>query len=347
MATKLTAEQAKRLSNLGIKATTEEDARKKLLKVLSENDLVDMEGEDTDMLLDLAESVSDAPEDDDATMEEAKAEETEDNDDNEEEITVEEMKEFLVESGEYSKKQLKGLSDEDIQEAYEALIKGEEEVEEEVEEAPKPTKKTAAAPAKKEVPAPKAKPAPAPKAKVEEKAAPKAKAKVEEKAAPAKRGTKLNPRDNEEDRKIVLKALGKIFPEKEFIYAWISTAGVTIKFKGNNSNRACVLVENLTERSGVITCNLFFLPFGKKKEILDEAGIDYETSWNNVPFIKGCELTEAVELIEQFETELKGSVETIDKKLGANRAKMEENLKGEKAAAAKKTVPAPAKKKTK
>lgn len=337
MATKLTAEQVKRLSNLGIKATTEEDARKKLLKVLSDNDLVDMEGEDTDMLLDLAESVSDAPEDDDAT-EEAEVEETEND---EEEITVEEMKEFLVESGEYSKKQLKGLSDEDIQEAYEALINDDDEEEEapkeEVEEAPKPTKKPAAAPApaKKEVPAPKAKPAAAPKAK------------VEEKATPAKRGTKLNPRDNEEDRKIVLKALGKIFPEKEFIYAWISTAGVTIKFKGNNSNRACVLVENLTERGGVITCNLFFLPFGKKKEILDEAGVDYETSWNNVPFIKGCELTEAVELIEQFETELKGSVETIDKKLGANRAKMEENLKGDKAAAAKKTVPAPAKKKTK
>jgi hypothetical protein len=75
---------------------------------------------------------------------------------------------------------------------------------------------------------------------------------------------------------------------------------------------------------------LFFLTFGKKKELLDEAGVEYSNSWNNVPFVKSIDSEEAMELLEQFESELKDSVKTIDKKMGDNRAKMEEKLKSEK-----------------
>ena len=268
MATKLSAEQAKRAKALSIKASNEEDLREKLLEILEENDLPGMEEEDTDMLLDLAESLSDSNVDDNEEVEEKPA-----------------------------KKATKKVVEEDD--------------DEEDDEPKKPAKKAVKEEAK-----------PAKKVAKEEKPA---------KKAVSKRGTKLNPKVNEEDRDAILEIVGEMFPEKNYIYAWVSTAGVTIKYKGKNSNRAIILIENATRHEdGKITFNLFFLTFGKKKELLDEAGVEYSNSWNNVPFVKSIDSEEAMELLEQFESELKDSVKTIDKKMGDNRAKMEEKLKSEK-----------------
>ena len=56
MAKKMDAEMAKRLKALNINAKTEDAAREKLLGILEENGIEGMEDEDTDTLIDIAES---------------------------------------------------------------------------------------------------------------------------------------------------------------------------------------------------------------------------------------------------------------------------------------------------
>ena len=53
---KMNAEIAKRVKALGINAKTEDDAREKLLGILNENGIEGMEEEDTDTLIEIAES---------------------------------------------------------------------------------------------------------------------------------------------------------------------------------------------------------------------------------------------------------------------------------------------------
>src|SRR5574344_744261 len=101
MATKMNAETAKRVKTLNINAKDEEEAREKLLGILNDNGIEGMEEEDTDTLIEIAESFVeegvDAPEepeaddanddaDEDALAEEVEAEE-------EEEETAEETNE--------------------------------------------------------------------------------------------------------------------------------------------------------------------------------------------------------------------------------------------------------------
>jgi hypothetical protein len=141
-----------------------------------------------------------------------------------------------------------------------------------------------------------------------------------------KNSVKLDPKNNEEDRK-AFKPLHKLFPESEYVYNWISNSGVTIKYKGKNSNRSLILIENcVAQKDNSIKCNLYFLIFTKSKESLDKAGIEYEVCWSGAPFIKGTTLLEAIEIITGFMGEITATVQKIDKKLGENRNKMEENL---------------------
>ena len=119
----------------------------------------------------------------------------------------------------------------------------------------------------------------------------------------------------------------KLFPEDEFNYAWVASAGVTIKHKGTNSNRSMFLIENCSQMpDGSIKCNLYLLTFNKQLEVLDEAGIEYEKCWSGAPLIKGITLDEAIEIIKGLLDNILSSVKKIDKKLGENRKKMEENL---------------------
>lgn len=323
MATKMNVETAKRVKALNINAKNEEEARESLLAILNENGIEGMEEEDTDTLIEIAESfveegaaAPEAPEADDANDdadEDALAEEVEAEE--EEEETAEEtdegdqfdamdrtaLKNYIKEQG-LDIKVKKSWSDDVLRDEIRKATAedAEPEAEEEEETAP-------AAPAKK----------------------------AEKKVG--KRGTKIDPKNNEEDRK-VFDCLHELFPEDEYIYAWVSSAGVTIKHRGKNSQRAMVLIENCSRQPDEsIKCNLYLLTFNKQTEVLEQAGIEYEVCWSGAPFIKGTTLSAAVETIKTLMPYITATVQKIDKRLGENRAKMEESL-------AKKSAPASAKK---
>ena len=263
-------------------------------------------------------------EEDDEEQEEDDEEQEEEPEDEDENVSLEDMsreelKAYIKEKGlEISVK--KSWSDDDIRDAINALLEPEEEDDEEQEEEPAPKKASKAATAKKEV------------AKKEVKEAKKTAAKPAEKAA-TKKGTRLNPKNNEEDR-AAFDFLKKYFPESEYLYAWIA-AGLTIKYKGKNSNRSIIGVENCfvkgEGKKAVMTCNVYLLLFNGKDEILEKAEIEFEKCWSGAPMLKSVESSELIEIIETLLPDMERMVKTVDKKLGDNRKKMEDNLKKEKA----------------
>lgn len=341
----MNAATAKRVKALKINAKNEEEAREKLLEILVENGIEGMEEEETDTLLDIAESFvedDNSGDDEEQTeeeendelaeeveeeeeekpkksakkaskkVEEPEEEEEDDEETEEEEEDEDEGDEFAemdrtalkayIKDNELDITVKKSMTDDDIRDLIRAEV-GEEEEEDE-------------------------KPAPKSKAstKTAEKAAPKKAEKKETKPAAGKRGTKLDPKNNEDDRK-AFAPLKKLFPESEYAYAWVASAGVTIKHKGKNSQRSMVLIENCSKQAdGSIKCNLYLLTFTKQTEVLDKAGIDYEPCWSGTPLIKGITLDEAIEIITDLMEHITATVQKIDKKLGENRKKMEENL---------------------
>ena len=350
MATKMNAATAKRVKALKINAKNEEEAREKLLEILVENGIEGMEEEETDTLLDIAESFvedDNSGDDEEQTEEEEndelaeeveeeeeekpkkpakkaskKVEEPEEEEEDDEEETEEEEEdedegdEFAemdrtalkayIKDNELDITVKKSMTDDDIREAIRAEV-GEDEDED---EKPAPKSKASTKTAEKAAP------------KKEDKKA----EKKETKPAAGKRGTKLDPKNNEDDRK-AFAPLKKLFPESEYAYAWVASAGVTIKHKGKNSQRSMVLIENCSKQAdGSIKCNLYLLTFTKQTEILDKAGIDYEPCWSGAPLIKGITLDEALEIITDLMEHITATVQKIDKKLGENRKKMEENL---------------------
>ena len=352
MATKMNAETAKRVKALGINAKDEETAREKLLGILNDNGIEGMEDEDTATLIEIAESfvedgasaaeVPDETESEDAEAEaladEADAEdeaetdaEAEDEEDSETEdkdklasMDRTALKAYIKENG-LEVKVKKSWSDDDIRDAI-RTAEADEEAEEEshVEEAPAP------------------KAAPAPKKAAEKKATTKKASKDEGEKKIGKRGLKLDPKNNESDR-VEFEALKELFPEGEYAYAWVASAGVTIKHIGKNSQRAILLIENCSKQAdGSVKCNLYLPTFTKQTDVLDEAGVEYEKCWSGSPFSKGTTRAESIEIIKARRTYITATVQKIDKRLGENRAKMEESLnkKADKKAApaAKKTV---------
>ena len=332
MATKMNAETAKRVKALGINAKSEEAAREELLKILVDNGIEGMEEEDTATLIEIAESfvedgssVSDAEneepeettEDDDAA---ALAEEVEEEDSEEDAdgdiltgMDRTALKAYIKENS-LAVKVKKSWSDDDIRDAIrtaEASIKDNETEDEE--------------PEKEEAPAPK---------KVEKKAVKKAESKDEKKIG--KRGLKLDPKNNEDDR-AEFEVLKELFPEDSHAYCWVASAGVTVKYKGKNTQRAMILVENCSKQAdGSVKCNLYLPTFTKQTEVLDQAGLEYEKCWSGAPFIKGTTLAESIEVIKSLMPHITATVQKIDKRLGENRAKMEDSLNKKAAKTSKK-----------
>jgi len=333
MATKMNAATAKRVKALKINAKTEEEAREKLLAILDEKGIEGMEEEDTDTILDIAESFleyDNSGDDEEQTEEEENdelAEEVEEDDeepeaDDDEEEDENEGDEFAemdrtalkayIKDNELDITVKKSMTDDDIRDLIRAEVG-----EEEDDEKPAPKSKASTKTAEKEAPKKEDKKAAAPAKEAEKK---------ETKPAAGKRGTKLDPKNNEDDRK-AFAPLKKLFPESEYAYAWVASAGVTIKHKGKNSQRSMILIENCSKQAdGSIKCNLYLLTFTKQTEVLDKAGIDYEPCWSGAPLIKGITLDEAIEIITDLMEHITATVQKIDKKLGENRKKMEENL---------------------
>ena len=326
---KFNAELQKRAEAMGLNFKDEDQLREKLLNILKENEIEGMEEEETMTLIEIAESFYDGSEDkggkdsgtkapaaeteeelDKLAQEEGNepepAAEEENNEENDEfdGMSRDELKEFISDN-ELGIKVKKSMSDDDLRNAIRAAVA--ESAEEEQEE--KPAKKAEKKPAEKK---------PAEK-------------------KPSARGTKLNPRENEEDRKH-FDCLKAIFPEEDFNYAWVSTAGVTIKHKGKNGQRGVVLLENCTLQSDgkTIKMNMYLLTMTKQKEVLEENDIDFESCWTGAPFMKGITMESVVEVLNVVRETILASVTKNDKKLGDNRAKMEENLKKSTKKAAKK-----------
>ena len=340
MATKMTAETAKRVKSLGINAKSEEAAREALLKILVDNGIEGMEEEDTATLIEIAESFvedgsdvhetdekpAETTDDDDfaALAAEVEAEdnheetedETEEEDDSNDPLTGMDrtaLKAYIKENS-LAVKVKKSWSDDDIRDAIrtaEASIKDNETEDEE--------------PEKEEAPAPK---------KVEKKAVKKAESKDEKKIG--KRGLKLDPKNNEDDR-AEFEVLKELFPEDSHAYCWVASAGVTVKYKGKNTQRTMILVENCSKQAdGSVKCNLYLPTFTKQTEVLDEAGLEYEKCWSGAPFIKGTTLAESIEVIKSLMPHITATVQKIDKRLGENRAKMEDSLNKKAAKTSKK-----------
>ena len=306
MAKKLSAAMAKRLKSIGVNVKTEEDARKKLLAVLEKEGIEGMDDEDLDTLIDMAGSFLEGS---DTEEEEVDEEETDDSE--EEEDDDEKDANDLADEVEEEEEE---TDDEDDSEEEEEET--EEETEEEKKSAKKETKKPAA------------------KKKEEKKPAAK---------KPTKRGVKLDPKNNEEDQD-AFKPLRKLFSEKEYVFTWLSNNGVTIKYIGKNGKRGICTIENCTKKTdGTIICNLYLLTMTKETDKLDDMGIAYDLCWTKAPFMKGITLEEAIEILEKVFDIVTSFVTTVDKRLGANRKKMEENLeKGSKKTSAKKKVEKPA-----
>lgn len=304
MAKKINAETAETLKRLGVNAKTEEEAHKKLIEILEKEGIEGMEDESLDVLINMADGFidSDENEDDDTTAT------TEDDSDDEMDELADEVEE-----------------DEEASEDDEETSDEEEDEEEDEEPAAPAPKTKKAAPAKK---------APAKKAE-------KAEVKKEKKQAATTRGQKLDPKNNPEDRK-VLDEIKEMFG-KDYDFDYVKSNGATVKHIGKNGKRGVILIENLTKHhNGTVTCNLYMLTMVKQTEVLDEMGIDYTLCWTKAPMMKNITLEEVKEILEKVFEIITGAVVKIDKRLGENRKKMEENLqKTEKKSAAKKAEPEP------
>lgn len=301
MATKkIDAKLAKRLSNLGINAKSEDDARKKLLDKLEKEGIEGMEEEDTENLIDMVESF----------VEETDADEVDD-----------EVEDTTEDSDDEEDDDIEDLADE-----VEGEDSADEEEDEEEEEAPAPKKSAKKEKTEKSAPAPK-KPA--------------KKEKTEPKKVTSKRGVKLDPKNNEDDREAFAE-LQELFGEG-YQMDWLSSYGLTVKHIGKNGKRGVLTLENATKHDdGRITCNLYLLTMTKETEKLDDMGIDYELCWTKAPFMKGITFEEALEILKKVFDIITGFASTVDKRLGDNRKKMEDNLKksGKKSAVKAKEVEA-------
>ena len=325
MAKKLSAAMAKRLKSMGVNVKTEEDARKKLLAVLEKESIEGMDDEDLDTLIDMAGSFLEGS---DTEEEEVDEEETDDSEEEEEDDDEKDANDLAdeveeEEAEEETEEEAEEETDDEAEEETEEEAEEETEEEDDSEEEKKPAKKAA----KKETKKPAAK-------KKEKKPAAK---------KPTKRGVKLDPKNNEKDQD-AFKPLRKLFAEKEYVFTWLSNNGVTIKYIGKNGKRGICTIENCTKKTdGTIICNLYLLTMTKETDKLDDMGIAYDLCWTKAPFMKGITLEEAIEILEKVFDIVTSFVTTVDKRLGANRKKMEENLeKGSKKTSAKKKVEKPA-----
>lgn len=303
MATKISKVNAERLKKLGIEAKTEEAAKEILLKRLEDAGIPGMDDETIDNLIDIVGSFAELE------GEEAAAPEVG--------VTPAEQ-------------QADELAD--------------EAAEEEAEEEPEPEEEAPAPAPKKKAAAPKAAPK-EPKEPKPAKGAKEIKAAKAKKPRNSERGTRLKPQTVPEHMDLLRKALVKFFPEKEFQYVAVSQ-GISIKYGGANSKPVAIMFENVYSKDGnFATTNVVLNTFRSQaaQDKLADDGVDFEMTWNALPWLKGITWEHAMEIVQTYLPDIKAAVSTTDSRLGKNREKMEADLKatGKKAAApAPKKAPA-------
>ena len=227
------------------------------------------------------------------------------------------------------------MEDDDIREAIRAAeaVNGDDENEQDNEPEPEPEEKPAKgekaeksekkaakkAEKKEEEPAEKPNKNADKKAEKSEK-----KANKKEKKEGGRKKTKIDPKNNNEDRK-VFDVFKELFPEDSFNYNWVE-GGVTIKHRGENSERGIVCMKPFYRKEDGLVGNMYIAALTKNTDVLDKNDIDYGFHWNDAPEMKNITIDEAYEILEKVQDVILEKVQKIDKKLGDNKAKMEKNL---------------------
>lgn len=360
MATKISKEFEKRLKAIGINAKSEEDAREALLKVLTNNGCDGLEDEDFDYILSIAEALQDeggetqetnepTPEEEANAIAEEVRDEQEEEQDEEPEVEEQSGDEFddmdrtalkkYIKANGLEITVMKSWTDDRIRDEIRKLDTAEDDADlkgVEVAADAKGNQKVVPTKKKDEKKAVAEKPAKQEKKVVEkpakkdaEKPAKKAVEKPAKEKKASKRGTKLNPMNDIDDQKEVLNALKKKFPEDKYDYAWLAMSGVTLKYKGSNAKKGVLTIENMSkDEEGNITANVWFLCYRNKKEAIEEYLDDITVAWDGTPGKKHISLDEIIEVFDNIRDTVEVSMQKSDKKLGENRAKMEENIKG-------------------
>ena len=314
---KLSTEIVKRLKKIGLKTEDEKVARKGLLEILKKNGIDGMEDEDTDSLLEMAESFADDEEDEeeeDDTKDSEETDEEEEESDDEEDDTKSDSKDDEEEEDseeEEKKVETKKSPKKEVKKEKKVITSKKKETEEESDELADEVKEEESTKKnlKKEV-------------KKEKKVV------TSKKKRASKKGIKLDFKNNEEVRKY-LDPFKKLFDPKKYDYNYVSNAGVTIKHIGKNSKRGVILVENCflhPDKDNEITCNLYLNLMIKKTDLLEEKGIDFKPCWNDTPMIKDITFDEAIEIVKSLWDDMSNIINGIDNRLGENRKKMEKAL---------------------
>lgn len=350
---------AKAVKALGINAKNEDDARKQILDILKKNEIEGMEDEDLSTLIDIAEAFvgdeedtkgSEEKENDNLAKEVDEEENDDDSDDDEDgdadddegdeldSMDRTELKAYIKEN-ELDVKVKKSWSDDEIREAIRAAEGDSEEPEEEPEPEPeeeepetepepkkkaskKDEKKASKKEAKEEKQDEEEKPAKK-TSKNEAKSDKKAEKKAEKKEGGRKK-TKIDPKRNEKDREL-FECFKELFPEDGFNYNWVE-GGVTIKHRGENSERGIVCMKPFYRKEDGVVGNMYIAALTKNTDILDKNDIEYGFHWNDAPEMKGVTIEEAYDILEKVQDVILEKVQKIDKKLGDNKVKMEKNL---------------------
>ena len=347
---------AKAVKALGINAKNEEDAREQILEILKKNEIEGMEDEELSTLIDISEAlVGDSKEDSEEDENDKLAKEVEEEEDDEEEDADDESEEeenveeggdeldnmdrselkAYIKEHELDVKVTKKMEDDDIREAIRAAEAENGDDEDEQDDEPEPEEEEKPAKGKKAE-------------KVEKKAAKKAEKKEEEPAEKSNKNadkkaekadkkankkekkeggrkkTKIDPKNNDEDRK-VFDVFKELFPEDSFNYNWVE-GGVTIKHRGENSERGIVCMKPFYRKEDGLVGNMYIAALTKNTDVLDKNDIDYGFHWNDAPEMKNITIDEAYEILEKVQDVILEKVQKIDKKLGDNKAKMEKNL---------------------
>lgn len=332
---------AKAVKALGINAKNEEDARKQILNILKENEIEGMEDEELSTLIDIAEAFvgdedtkgSEDDENDNLAKEVEEEESDEGSDDDEDGDSDDadgdefdgmdrtELKAYIKEN-ELDVKVKKSWSDDEIREAIRAAEGGsDEEEEKEPEPEPEPEKKASKKETKEEKQDEEEKPA---KKTSKKDAKAEKKADKSEKKEGGRKKTKIDPKRNEEDREL-FECFKELFPEDGFNYNWVE-GGVTIKHRGENSERGIVCMKPFYRKEDGVVGNMYIAALTKNTDVLDKNDIEYSFHWNDAPEMKGITIEEAYDILEKVQDVILEKVQKIDKKLGDNKAKMEKNL---------------------
>lgn len=317
--TKLKDSEVAKLKEVGITGVkTVEEAKKKLLKYLKDNEVDGVDDESLSDLIDMASGFYEGGEEEEEETEEEEAEEETEEAEEEEEEEEKPAKKSTKKEEPKKAAAKKPVKKEEVEEEEEE--EAEEEEEEEEEEKPK-------------------------KAAATKKVAPEKKAKA---GRAALKGETFDA-ENEEHVELIKKfGKMKIFKTKKVeTEVKVLKKGCTVYLLLNAAKKAIISIDRCRVVDGEIVGDLFFNALKGKEEVEKhvEAGDHEVKPFNkNLLFVKSITGSEMKEILtDELMEVMIGKLQVSDERLTKNRKKMEESLSEEKG---KKTTPAKEEKKS-